>query len=451
MKGYKGAPSLVPVTDALSAACRGATYVVKLDNTTRLFAGTQTKLYELSGTSWTDVSRVGDYTGSADSVWRFAQFGDVTITVDGADATQVSVSTGAFSDLSGAPTATCIDTVGGFVMVGNYNDGTSTPDGVYWSGYLDYTAWTPSVATQAGNVRLLDTPGDVRAIKRLGQYAIAYKKNSLYLGVNNGPPLLWGFQLISGDIGTFSQESVVSIETAHYFISETDIFMFEGSRPVPIGDGIREWFFSDLNSTYAYKIRGVYDKSKALIYWYYPSVSSTGDLDSCIVFNHKTSKWARANRSIECCLEYLTGSLTYAGLASAYATYDLIPTVSYGSPFWTSASFNMAVFDTSHILNTLTGTSSTSSLTTGAIGDDMQYTLIDRVQPRFLNDPATATMTNYYRDTDGSSYTTDNTVSMVKNRFDLLRSARWHKFKFNFTGDVELNGSTYTLQPEGME
>jgi len=386
IKGYKGAPFLAAVSSALSAACVGASYVVKLDNTTRLFAGTQTKLYELTGATWTDISRVGDYTGSTDSVWRFAQWGDISIAVNGlSDVMQKSVSSGAFSDLAGAPKAVVIETVDGFVMVANYNDGTNTPDGVFWSGYLDYTIWTPSVATQCGNKRLFDTPGAVSGLKRLGQYAVVYKKDSIYLGVNNGPPVLWGFTLVSGQIGALSNESIVSIETAHYFISESDIYTFDGSRPIPIGEGIREWFFNDLNANYSYKIRGVYDKNNALIYWYYPSIQSSGALDSCIVYNHKTQKWGRANRNIEVCLEYLTGSITYAGIEAVYPTYNDIPSASYGSPFWTNASFNMAVFDTSHILGTLSGASISSSIVTGAIGDDSQMTLIDRVQPRFAN------------------------------------------------------------------
>ncbi len=451
MKGYRGAPSIVTVTDALSAACIGATYVVKLDNTTRLFAGTVTKLYELAGTAWTDVSRGGNYSTASDLVWRFAQFGNVTIAVNGSDEMQKSIDTGAFSNLATAPKATVIETVGGFVMVGNYNDGTSTPDGIFWSGYLDYTAWTPSVATQCGNLRLLDTPGEVRGIKRLGQHAIAYKKNSMYLGTNNGPPSLWGFTLISSEIGALSQEAIVSIETAHYYISESDIFMYDGARPIPISDGMREWFFNDLNANYSFKIRGIYDRNNALIYWYYPSVQSTGAIDSCIVYNHKTNKWSRANRSIEVCLEYLTGSLTYAGIESAYPTYNDIPSVSYGSPFWTNASFNMAVFNTSHILGTLSGASVSSSIVTGAVGDDVQMTFADRVQPRFLNDADTGSMTNFYRMSDGSNYTTDSTISMSNNRFDMFRTARWHKFQMDFTGNVELMGATYMLQPEGME
>lgn len=449
--GYKGAPAFLSVTPALAAACRGAAYVVKLDNTTRLFAGSQTTLYELISSAWSDVSAVGAYVGSADSVWRFAQFGDVSIAVNLTDATQKSVSSGAFSALAGAPKAFCIETVGGFVMVANYNDGTETRDGVFWSAFEDYTDWTPDVATQAGNLRLLDTPGEIRGLKRLGQYAVAYKENAMYLGVNNGPPTLWGFTLVSGEIGAFSQEAVVSIETAHYFIGKSDLYMFDGARPIPIGDGIREWFFTDLNADFSYRIRGDHDRTNALIYWYYPSTASTGSLDSCIVYNYKTRKWGRANRSIEVCLEYLTGAQTYASIEADYPTYDVIPDVSYGSPFWTTSSPNAAIFNTSHVLGTLTEASASSSITTGAIGDDMQMTMVSRVQPRFINDPTTGSMINYYRMTDGASYTTDATATLGSGRFDVLRSARWHKFKTSFTGDVEVVGNTYHLIPEGFE
>lgn len=451
MKGYKGAPSFVSVTDALAAECRGAAYVVKLDNSTRLFAGTQTKLYELSDTAWGDVSRVGDYVGAADSVWRYAQFGDVTLAVNGTDEFQYSNGSGDFADLSGAPKAAVIETIAGFVMVGNYNDGSSVPDGIKWSAYLDYSDWAPDLATQAGDLRLLDTPGEVRGLKRLGQYAVAYKEQSMYLGVNNEPPVLWGFTLVSGEIGAVSHESVVSIETAHFFISRTDIFMFDGARPVPIGDGIREWFFSDVNSDYISKVRGIHDKNNAQILWYYPSTQSSGELDSCIVYNYRTRKWGRANRTIEVPLEYLTGALTYAGLEAAYPTYDVIPSVSYGSPFWTTSSQNMAVFNNSHVLGTLNGGSTASSVTTGAIGDDAQMTMISRVQPRLLNDPDSGSMTNYYRLTDGATYTTDTTSTLSSGRFDVLREARWHKFKMEFAGDVELNGASYLLVPAGYE
>jgi len=77
--------------------------------------------------------------------------------------------------------------------------------------------------------------------------------------------------------------------------------------------------------------------------------------------------------------------------------------------------------------------------------------MISRVQPRFINDPTTGSMTNYYRMTDGAAYTTDVSSAMSSARFDVLRSARWHKFKDEFTGDVEIVGQSYLLVPEGYE
>lgn len=452
LRGYKGAPSLVPQTAALSAACRGAVAAFLLDNTNRLFAGTQTKLYELSGTTWSDVTAAaGDYVGSADSVWRFAQFGNITLAVNGTDATQKSITTGVFSALAGAPKAYCIDTVAGFVFLANYNDGSAVKDGVFWSAYQDYTIWTPSAATQCGNLRLLDTPGEIRALKGLQKYAVAYKENSIYLGVNTESNLLWGFNLVSDKIGTYSHEAVVKAETSHYFIGSNGIYQFTaGSIPQAIDDGIRDWFLADLNKQFAYKIRGVYDKLNSLIFWYYPSTGSS-TLDSCLVYHVKTRKWSRANRSIEVCLELITPAQTYAGLLTAYATYAVIPSVTYGGSFWNNLSTNMAVVSTDHMIYTLTGVSSSSSITSGTLGDDMQFTLLKRVQPRFVNDADSGTMTNYYRLTDGSSYVTDNTVDMSSNRFDVLRSARWHKVKTSYTGDVEVIGNSYLLAPSGVE
>lgn len=451
VRGYRAALSGVAIANALASECRGASYVIKLDRSQRVFAGTQTKLYELAGSAWSDVSRVGSYTGSTDSKWRLAQFGDVTLACNLQDSTQKSVATGAFSDLAGAPKASIIETVGGFVMLANYNDGTDTQDGIYWSAYLDYTDWTPSVATQCGYLRKYDTPGEFTALKRLGQFAIAYKENSMFLGQNYGPPVLWGFELISGEIGALSQEAVVSIETAHFFIGKSDIYIYDGARPLPIGDGIREWFFSNLNAYFGYKIRGAHDRANSLVYWYFPNTSSTGELNDCIVYNYKTNKWGRAARTIECCLEYLTGTQSYASVESGYATYADLPSVTYGSPFWTAGNFNFAIFDTTHTLKTLTGPAESSSLTTGAIGDDAMFTLAQRVTPRFTNDPTTGSMVNYYTLTDGSSFTTDATSTMSTGRFDALRSARWHKFKFDYTGEVEVIGHTYKYALQGGE
>jgi hypothetical protein len=456
IRGMKAAPSLTSAGySALSAQCYGAAYVTKLDKTTRLFAATQNKLYEGSGGAWTEVSRsvapasATTYTGVSDSVWRFAQYGDVSLATSGNDTVQKSVSSGQFTDLTGAPKANLIETVAGFVMLGGYNAGTDTPDGLFWSGLYDYTTWTPSVSTGCGNVRLLDTPGRITAIKRFGSMLVAYKDDSMYLG-SYEPGLLWTFQLVSSKAGAVSQECVVSTGVSHVFVGNDNIWTFDGaSRPVPIGEEIREWFFDDLSLSYRHRIQATYDRNNALVYIYYSSASAT--LDRCLVYNVKANKWGRANRTIEATLEYLSSGYTYAGMESSFSAYSDIPGVSYGSPFWTAGEPNMAIFDTSHTLQLLTGAGANSSITTGAIGDDAMLTLLKRVQPRFTNDPSTGSMANYYRMTDGANFTQDANANMFNGRFDVLRSARWHKVKTTYTGDVEVTGNSYLIVPEGAE
>ena len=97
----------------------------KLDGTRRLFAGSQTELYELSGTSWTTRSSA-TYTGSSESRWSFCQFGDTTIASNLTDAMQSSAS-GAFAAIAGAPKAKIVVSASNnFVVAFNTNDATYT-------------------------------------------------------------------------------------------------------------------------------------------------------------------------------------------------------------------------------------------------------------------------------------------------------------------------------------
>ena len=48
-------------------------------------------------------------------------------------------------------------------------------------------------------------------------------------------------------------------------------------------------------------------------------------------------------------------------------------------------------------------------------------------------------MTNYYRQNGlGDTLTTDAVTSESNFKFDVLREARWHRFKFSYTGPIEL-------------
>jgi hypothetical protein len=453
MRGFAGAPSLVTPSGvtALASGCRGASLNLQLDGTGRLFAGTATKLYE--STSWTDVTRAvgGNYTGSTDTRWSFAQFGNVALASNKSDEMQKSIGSGAFSNLAGAPRAKFIDTVAGFVMAINYNDGTDTPDGWYCSAFQDYSDWTPDIGTQCANGRLFDTPGELTGGKSLGGNMIAYKLDAIYVGQYVGAPFIWDWQLVSGEIGAVSQEAIIDIGNYHIFLGRNDIWQFDGTRPSSIAEGIHNWFFEEqLNPAYAYKTIGAHDKSKSLVYFYYVSKAAS-EIDSCIVYNYKSGKWTRANRSIQAALEYRVGGFTYAGFSSAYPTYADIPAISYGSPFWNATSPVVGVFNTSNQLQTLTGVSVTSSITGGWFGDDLASMTIQRVTPKFIKAPTTCTITNYYRNESGTPQQTGNTTTMNRGRVGVHRRAKWHKIKMDYTGDHEIPDVSIQAKRAGVE
>lgn len=452
MKGFKALGSgLSTGLPTLASACQSITVVRKPDDTRRIIAATQTKLYEGATTAWSDVSAGGgSYTGTADGRWRFAQFGNVTLASQKGDALQSSTF-GAFAAVAGAPKAALVETINEFVMVADYNDGTDTPDGWYCAGLGGYTNWTTSIASQAASGRLTRTPGRNMALRRLGDDAIIYKERSMYRGVYQGPPIIWGWQLVSDSIGCSSQECVINIGTAHFFIGYEDFYMFDGSRPTPIGSSVKEWFFNDLNASYRYKIHGLHDRNKGVVMWWYPSTNSGGTPDKWIAYNYRKNQWGRGTLSVEALVEYLGADITYESLGTLYATYDDLPARSFDSPFWIGSTPTPAYVDTSHQLKTFSGTPGATSYTTGDFGTDDAIAFISRVRPRFATVPATASMANYYRDQLGAPLTADTTTNIDSGKFDLLRSARWHRLAFAFIGDVEVIGNSVTVEAESDE
>jgi hypothetical protein len=455
LKGMAGAPTAVDSgLDALAADCRGAAYVTRLNNTRRLIAGTEAKLYEINGTAWEDISRVGDYTPAAENRWRFVQFGNATLAANQIDTIQYSTS-GAFADIPTAPRARILETASGFVMAFGIDDATvggERSDAWWCSNIYDHLTWTPGAGNQAAYGYLLDTPGEIRAAKRLGQDIVVYKERSMYLGRYVGPPVIWAFQLISSDIGALSQEAVVDTGNAQLFMSRDDFWIFDGSRPRSIGAPIREWFFSNSDSSFRYKIQSYYDKFKGLVWWFYAPNGSEGALTDAVVYNLNSNRWGHAQVTIQAVLDYYSAEITWDSWPPGPATdYDDMPDVAFDSPFFDSDQSTIAVVGTDKKIATLSGACASSSLTTGDIGDDTQVTTLTNVKPRFISLPTTAQLTPYTRMYQGESLTVHDTVSRNNNKFDVLRSARYHRLKLDTTGDFEIVGAALDLLPDGEE
>jgi len=459
-RGYIAAPSAVDAgIDALDSECRGAAAVRLLNDTFRIIAGTPTNLYEKSGTSWADVTRAsgGDYALGAENRWRFGQFGNTTLAVAKTETLQASDSSD-FADVSGAPKADIVETVGNFVFLFNTDEASfgDSPNRWWCSAVQDYTDWTPSKATQCVTGILVSTPGRIFAGRRFGEQIIAYKRQGMYRGTYVGGDLIWDFQLISDVAGCMSQEAVVNIGTdanpVHMFMGPDNFWIFDGATPTSLKAPVVDTVFADFYEAYAYKIQTIHDKRKKRVYFLYPSLGGNGAIDSCVVYNYQNNTWGRDDRTIEAALEYLSGGITYDTWDTVAPSYDTLPAnISYDSPYYAQGQLTPAIFGTDHTMYTLDGVGGNSSFTLGDLGDDENFYHLDRVKPKWLVKPTSAEMTNYYKNELGDALTTDSTTAMVKSRFDKLRSARWHSFRFDCVGDYELNDIDINYQEDGSE
>lgn len=456
-KGMQAAPSAQSSnTDALDAACFGAAAVRKLDNSFRLIAGTKTNLFELTSTTWTDRTRAsGDYTLGDDNFWRMAQFGNTTLAVAKSDTLQYSESTD-FADVTDAPKASIVETVNNFVFLFDTDDTTfgDSPNRWWCAAQNTYDDWVPAIATQCATGILTSAPGRIFAGKRFGSQIVVYKERAMYIGTYAGAPVIWDFQQIPGEAGCNSQEAVVNIGTAdnpvHIFMGADDFWRFDGARPVPIGAPVRKTVYADLDADYANRIKTLHDRINSRIYFYYPSRAGNGAVDSCVVYHYRENRWGRDDRTIEAALEYLAGGITWDTIP--YPTWDDIPTnISWDSPFWTSGNPTPGVFNSAHELLSLDGVAEDSSFTTGDLGDDDNFFLLQRVKPKWLTKPTSATMTNYYKNAEGDALTTGATTDMNQSRFDVLQSARMHRLQFNTVGDCVLNEINLTFEQDGTE
>jgi hypothetical protein len=454
LRGLKGAPSPADTPLAtLAATCQGAAVLTKLDGTTRFFAGTGLKLYEAGASTWADVSRAATYTASATARWRFAQQENVSLAANGADTIQASVSTGAFSCVATAPIAKIVETVGKFVFALN----TSTNvHGVQWCALGDYSSWAASIATQAGSDTLEGTPGPITAARRFGSTIVVYKKNSMFLGTYEGPPNVWVFNPVQGDAGAMSQEVVVNIGTAenpkHIFMGEDDFYVYDGSRPIPIGTNrVKQQVFGELLQSRSSACTALHDKKNSRVYFYYPQGDSANP-GRCVVYNYRTDKWGVDHRLVEATTDYVAPELSYDGLGSLYATYDSLPNLSYDTAFVGSSQVFPAIFNTSHMVKTLTGPAGTTSLTTGDFGQDERSSTLTKIRPRFITAPTTARMTNYFKVNSGDALTADAATDLSSDKaFDVVRDARWHRLQFDFTGDWEMPGFSPSWEESGSE
>jgi hypothetical protein len=289
--GYGPFADFTPFTSALPAACRGFFYARKTDGSIAVFAGTASKLYQLSNTdlSWTDVSKSGGtYTALPSSDhWQFAQFGNLVIAVEANTVPQVFdlTSSTAFADLAGSPPqARYIAVVGRFVVLSGL---LSTPYRIQWSGLNAVTTWTSGI--NSSDFQDLPDGGIVRGVAG-GEYGVIFQETAMRRMVYvPGSPVIFNIERITEDKGLMAPYSLIRAADKIFFLSPQGFQgMISTGAPAAIGkERFDRTFFADYDSGSIQMIIGAADPAQTRIYWAYKSSSgTTGQFDKVLCYDY---------------------------------------------------------------------------------------------------------------------------------------------------------------------
>lgn len=427
-------------TTPLSAQARGAISAQDSTGATVTFAGDASKLYILSGGTFTDVSKGGGYAVAGTDRWEAIQYGQRVIFTQIGNPVQYYDlgSSSAFADLAGSPPqARHIAGVRDFVVLGNT---TTSPNQIVWSGFNDSAGWT--AGTNQSDSQTLQGGGWINGIIG-GEVGYIFQERAITRMTYEGPPLYFRFDLLEDKRGLAAPGSLVRVGSQMFFYAQDGFYMKDGDTPsVSIGNQrVDDWFAAHLQSNTLAQITAALDPANKLVIWSFVSTDATdtGHPDTLLIFNWQNEEWSYAKISHEMVFfPALTVGYTLEQLSAVYSNLDTVP-LSLDDRSWAGGSVYLGIFDTAHNLGQFSGSTLAATITTGDFeGVQSRRSMIVNLQP--LTDASAMTGICQSRERFPDSLTSTMPVAMQPNGdIPILSSGQYHRLRFDIPA-----GATWT-------
>jgi hypothetical protein len=406
----------------------------------KTFVCTQNNIWRLDGTSLANVSTSGGYTTSLGKGWSFDVYGDTVFLTDGASPIQACTSFdqggSVFSALGGSPPlARYVCSYHDHLFLGyDIESGTPNPTRVFRSAIGDPGTWTITPTNGAGYQDLESWGEEIICLKQIDDQLLAYLNNSIWMIFDVGAPLWFAYTKIFKGNGPISEGCVVSDADnhRHYFLGWDDVYEVFGNVVTPLGAGIRSQTHT-INTAYKNNITSIYDQTKKIIYWSYPSVSSSnGQPDTMLIYNIEENRFTHANLGAYCIGMGFTTATTISGMSSyGDIAQQLWP---FNSWFWVQGyKTYLAVDPLTNTLSFFGGTPLNSTITTGQI-DMGQVCTINRIRPSIYGPSGTVSATMLARLNEQSNFQTTSGTMNNQGLINMRATGRFVELTLNVTG-----------------
>jgi hypothetical protein len=397
---------------ALNGRVFGAVTVLLEDGSNVSFAGTSTKLYQLSSaSSWADITRVsgGDYATAVGERWRFDIFGDNLIGTNFTDDVQKFDVTGGtnFAALGGTPPkARYIAIVREFVVLGCLS---SNQRSIQWSSIGNSEEWTPG--TNSGDTQVFPSGGPVRGLIG-GEVGYVFQDEKITRMIfAPGSEEVFQFDEVEGGRGLKAPNSLVRLGSTAFYFAGDGFYKFDlvsgASTPIGVGKWARA-FIADLRAgTEASILSAVSPTERAILFPYISRSNASTTPDRVLIYDWTIDEATTADITIEAIAQWLSQGYTLDTMNS-FGTLDTLP-YSLDSPFWKGGTPLLALFNSDHQLSYLQGEVMAAEFVTGD-GQGEQRALIKATRPHVDTTDVTVAVSMRERDADNWLFPSEETM-----------------------------------------
>jgi hypothetical protein len=203
--------------------------------------------------------------------------------------------------VSSLPGASSVPTIQNLILISDasrftfafgcndYGSATQDPMLIRWSDQEDYLEWFPSATNQAGSLRLSHGSKIVTAMQSR-QEILVWSDSSLYSMQYQGPPAVWGSQLLGDNLSIAGPNAAALASGVTYWMGVDKFYKYDG-RVQTLRCDLRQFIYEDINLDQAAQIFASTNEGFNEVWFFYCSSNSTV-IDRYVTYNYAEDVWA---------------------------------------------------------------------------------------------------------------------------------------------------------------
>lgn len=165
----------------------------------------------------------------------------------------------------------------------DYGSATQNQMLLRWSDQENATQWTPAATNQAGSLQLSHGSQIITALQAR-QEILVYTDSSLYSLQYQGPPAVWGSQLLGDNISIAGENAVALASGTAYWMGVDKFYKYDG-RVQTLRCDLRQYIYNDINLDQASQFFASTNEGFNEVWFFYCSAASS-TIDRYVIFNY---------------------------------------------------------------------------------------------------------------------------------------------------------------------